>query len=368
MSYRQLFIIVFAVLFSFSSWTWAANSTQTEAAIKYINKATDYFNSKQYIRAEKYFRKVLATNVKVNQDFNYFFAEVLARNEKYEESLEYIAKYVGQANKHDKYYDAALLVQENVLRKIKAKKLAKKNKAQQFENVLKPKMIEIQPKRFLMGTTTGEDDHKPPHRFTIKRAYAIGQYEITFKQYDYFAKQTKRELPDDEGFGRGTRPVINVNIQDALAYCDWLGEKDGSNYRLPTEAEWEYASKAVKKKTLGFKDLIGIGDANCDDCKFFWQDDKTQPVGSYEANALGLYDIFGNVWEWTCSEYTPQGYVSAALEKQCVPRSQLGGKTLVVRGGSWRSSKQILRPYIRYNNFPSYRADDLGFRIVQELD
>jgi len=226
-------------------------------------------------------------------------------------------------------------------------------------------MIRINPKAYLMGSNYGDEDQKTTHTITIKKAFAISQHEITFKQYILFAKATKRKMPKDSGWGKENRPVINVSLHDALAYCKWLSKKHNRIYRLPTEAEWEYIARTiVVKKKLGFKDLIARGDANCDDCRYFWEKDSTKPVGSYEPNSYNLYDTFGNVWEWTCSAYTRK---YNGQENICLPATAYEGKTIVVRGGSWKSSKKILKAYVRYNNFPGYKSNDLGFRIVEEL-
>ncbi len=112
---------------------------------------------------------------------------------------------------------------------------------------LEPEMVVISPGRFQMGCVSGvgcSNDELPVHTVTFDQPFAIGKYEVTFDEYDRFAAATGREPPDDRGWGRGKRPVINVSWEDAVAYAEWLSEQTGKRYRLPTEAEWEYATRA----------------------------------------------------------------------------------------------------------------------------
>ncbi len=110
---------------------------------------------------------------------------------------------------------------------------------------------------------SGYDDEKPVHRVSIDR-FAMGKYEVTFAEYDKFAEATGRTKPDDEGWGRGKRPVINVSWNDATAYAKWLSKQTSKNYRLPTEAEWEYAARAGTETKYWWGNNISTNKANCD--------------------------------------------------------------------------------------------------------
>ena len=152
---------------------------------------------------------------------------------------------------------------------------------------------------FEMGSAAGEEfkDERPRHSVSIE-SFAVGQYEVTFDEYDVFARATNRSLPNDRGWGRGSRPVTSVSWEDAKAYAKWLSEKTGKAYRLPSESEWEYVSRAGTDTQYWWGEEIGEGKANCDGCGSEWDNKSTSPVGRFSANGFGLYDTLGNVWEW----------------------------------------------------------------------
>lgn len=176
-----------------------------------------------------------------------------------------------------------------------------------------------------------------PEMVNIKKGFAMSSYEITFAEYDYFAQTTGREKPNDKGWGRDKRPVINVSWYDAVAYTKWLSQKTGKTYRLPTEAEWQYAAAA---------ETLTTNQANCDGCGSRWDNQKTAPVGSFKANAFGLYDMLGNVQEWTNSKYK-ENYI-------------------VQRGGSWRDFPSRLKTTLSDWRMPDKRFDFVGFRVVRQ--
>jgi len=147
------------------------------------------------------------------------------------------------------------------------------------------------------------------HEVVIAQPFALGQYPVTFAEHDRFCAATGRDKPEDECWGRGRRPVINVEWYDALAYCAWLSEQTGQTYRLPTEAEWEYACRAGTTTPFYFGATISTDQANYDGDHTYGSGRKSQnrrqttSVGQFSANAWGLYDMHGNVWEWTDSTY-----------------------------------------------------------------
>jgi formylglycine-generating enzyme required for sulfatase activity len=217
---------------------------------------------------------------------------------------------------------------------------------------LGPKMVVIPAGSFRMGDIQGggDDDEQPVHRVSVGK-FAMGVYEVTFAEYDKFAEADGRTKPDDRGWGRGNRPVINVSWNDATAYTKWLSNQTGKKYRLPTEAEWEYAARAGTETKYWWGNEIDESKANYD-----WNLSKTSPVGNYKANQFGLYDTVGNVWEWTCSEY--EGKYNGK-EKQCVTTAN----RLSLRGGSWDDDAWFVRSAYRVRLTPTDRIFVVGFRV-----
>lgn len=333
----------------------------------YLNQASQYYNQGDYKQAEQAFDKLIQMQVKLHHDFYYFYGKTLYENGHYDQAEQQLGKFLQAVDSDNKYFSDARYLQSKA-RKNKAHQAAPKTdpdvSKKQLKRSLIPDMVRIPADSFIMGSNHGSADQKPPHKITINKDFAIGKYEITFDQYDAYAKETGQTLPDDEGWGRGNYPVINVSMADAKAYARWLSKKTGRQFRLPTEAEWEFVARTGIKGQLGFNDIVGTGDANCDGCRYFWESARTVEVGSYDPNKYGIYDIFGNVWEWTCSLYTRR---YDGKEQYCADDDELEGQTIVVRGGSWDSAHQILRAYVRLNNFPTYTSNQVGFRLVEDI-
>ena len=235
-----------------------------------------------------------------------------------------------------------------------------------------PEMVVLPTGRFWRGDSVGggEANEKPVRAVTITRPIAMGKYEVTFAEYEQFAAATGADRPDAQGWGRGNRPVIHVNQEDAWAYAIWLSEQTGKRYRLPSEAEWEYAARALtstaeRSTRYSWGDEIGRNLANCAGCGSEWDGKKTAPVGRFAANAFGLHDMHGNVWEWVedCWHDNYEGAPtdgSAWTEDDC--------EWAVLRGGSWYFLPRYLRSAYRYRAGPSFRFYTVGFRLVQDLN
>ena len=226
-------------------------------------------------------------------------------------------------------------------------------------------MVYIPGGTFRMGDLSGEGHGQqlPVHSVTVP-SFWMGKREVTFSQWDAcVADGGCSHTPGDEGFGRGNRPVINVSWDDVQEFIAWLNARAGGGYRLPTESEWEYAARAGSETLYSWGDELGVNRANCDDCGSEWDDERTAPVGSFPANAWGLHDMHGNVWEWVedCWNGNYEGAPgdgSAWLNGTCFLR--------VIRGGSWVNFPSSLRSSYRGWTNRSNRLDLLGFRLARD--
>jgi len=229
-----------------------------------------------------------------------------------------------------------------------------------------PEMVKIPTGQFRMGDIqgTGDVDEQPVHRASIDN-FAIGRYEITFAEYDRFAQTTGKIKSNDEGWGRGNRPVINVSWQDAMDYTAWLSQQTDKQYRLPTEEQWEYIARAGTTTQYWWGNTIGNKRANCNGCGSSWDFRKTAPVGSFSANAFNLYDIVGNVWEWTCSKYEAK---YNGQEQYCLSSHRgihVSPHKVVLRGGSWNDKPKVVRVSNRYPIWLTQRKKYIGFRVCR---
>ncbi len=222
-----------------------------------------------------------------------------------------------------------------------------------------PELVVIPAGRFLMGSPvreTGRRKDERQHQLVMAHPFALGRYPVTFTEYDRFALATKRSLPADEGWGRDRRPVINVSWAEALAYTTWLSAQTGQCYRLPTEAEWEYAARAGNRAPFPTGETLTSAQAH-------YGGKQTLAVGQYPANTWGLYDMQGNVWEWTGSVY------DAAYRggEQRLAASATDPRPRVLRGGSWRNQPLWLRAAFRARLTPDTYNHDSGFRLAREF-
>lgn len=233
-----------------------------------------------------------------------------------------------------------------------------------------PLMVVIPAGRFLMGSPPDEpqrsDREGPQHEVRIARPFALGAYAVTFEDYERFCDDTKRTKPEDEAWGRGRRPVINVSWEDAQAHCAWLSKQTGRAYRLPSETEWEYTCRAGTATPFHFGATITTDQANFNGNHTYNGSAKgqyrkqTAPVGSFPPNAFGLYDMQGNVWEW-CQDTWQNSYQGVPTDGSAW---EVGGeKFRVLRGGSWGDDPGYCRAASGKYGAPVYRNRDVGFRV-----
>jgi luciferase family oxidoreductase group 1 len=212
---------------------------------------------------------------------------------------------------------------------------------------------------FTMGSPPAEEERweiEHPHQVSLS-AFQMSRYSVTFDQYDAYCDATGRPKPDDAGWGRGSRPVVNVTWDEAVAFADWVG--DGA--RLPAEAEWEYACRAGTTTAFHSGNRLDPGLANFEHRTFAG---RTLPVGSFPPNAWGLYDMHGNSWDW-CSDWFDTDYYLHSPETD--PQGPTTGTTHVIRGGSWfnfevhcRSAFRDTPPFDR-----DFREMRIGFRLAR---
>ena len=229
-----------------------------------------------------------------------------------------------------------------------------------------PEMVVVPSGSFEMGSPDSESgryhDEGPVHRVEFGRPFAVGVYEVTFGEWEACVSGggCGGYRPDAEGWGRGKRPVINVSWEDAKGYVRWLSRETSKEYRLLSESEWEYVARAGTRGQYHFGSGISPSQAN-----YGRNEGRTVPVGSYSANAWGLHDVHGNVWEWVedCWNKSYRGAPndgSAWESGDCTDR--------VLRGGSWDVEPRSLRSALRERFYAGYRSSFFGFRVARTLD
>ena len=239
-----------------------------------------------------------------------------------------------------------------------------------------PEMVVVPAGSFMMGSPGSEegrlfDSEGPRHRVTIGSPFAVGVYEVTFAEWDACVRAggCGGYRPEDEGWGRGSHPVINVSWEDAREYVRRLSRETGEEYRLLTEAEWEFVARA------GTQTARYWGESESGQCRYAngYDDDvscsdgheHTAPVGLFEPNAFGLYDVLGNVWEWT-QDCWNESYSGAPADGSAWSSGDCSYR--VMRGGSWDYGLRPLRSAYRDGYWAGVRSYGLGFRVVRSIN
>jgi formylglycine-generating enzyme required for sulfatase activity len=223
-------------------------------------------------------------------------------------------------------------------------------------------MVVVPAGAFDMGSSTEYEN--PAHRVTIAKPFAIGRYEVTFDEWDRCVEDKGcKAQPDDREWGRGDRPVINVSWLDAKAFVAWLSQKTGQTYRLPSEAEWEYAARAGTNSPFWWGRDVGSRQANCRECST-GSGQQTSPVGSYKPNAFSLYDTAGNAAEWV-EDCWNDNYRGAPTNGSAWTTGQC--RLRVLRGGAYDSQSKSVRSTARFRYDTDVRYSANGFRVAREL-
>ncbi len=260
--------------------------------------------------------------------------------------------------------------------------------AQSENSPIEPQMVVVPEGRFRMGCVSGIDcsESERPVREVTVESFSLAKYEVTFEEYDRFTNATGRRPAEDIGWGRGHRPVVSVSFEDAVAYAEWLSAQTGKRYRLPTEAEWEYAARAGSRTRYHFGNdesqlcyYANYGeprrDANRD-----WKSDPSSPfsdeqclggvlrrtvaVGNHWSNEFGLHDMHGNVSEWV-QDCWNENYLGASMDGSPWEKGDCAHR--VTRGGSWWDRMYSVRSAARFPRPIGYRSDQIGFRLARTL-
>lgn len=278
------------------------------------------------------------------------------------------------AGQFEQYAEKELFVAEDTMQPISLKLTQRpstnfrKDLKRKHPEPLEVEMVLIQGGSFQMGCISGAKDcvgnEKPVHGVTLD-TFLMGKYEVTFDEWDAcVATGGCNHYPVDEGALRGKRAVNNVSWNDAQQYIKWLNKETGKQYRLPTEAEWEYAARAGTETVYSW----GSSKEVADDYAWYYQDayntgkKYAHKVGAKKANPWGLYDMHGNVWEWTQDWYDKKAYSNSIKSNPVGPSL---GRYRVNRGGGWSTSAGGLRSAFRVNRSPTDRYGNLGFRLVR---
>ncbi|MBB6482484.1 formylglycine-generating enzyme family protein [Spirochaeta isovalerica] len=247
----------------------------------------------------------------------------------------------------------------------------------------KLEMVLVEKGEFDMGRNGGSNNEGPEHRVKIENSFYISAHEITFELYDLYAQEKKKSLPKDNGWGRGKMPVINITWMNMTAFCNWLSEKADLNpcytmmtcdfskngFRLPTEAEWEFAARGGNN-SLGY--LFSGGNISNEVAWTSENTDRNMETGLKKPNELGIYDMSGNVWEFCFDWYKEAYYQSSPIgfpigpEKKEIDTTYGGEK--VRRGGSITYAPEYARTTFRSAEKTNYGDFGIGFRIVRNAE
>lgn len=232
----------------------------------------------------------------------------------------------------------------------------------QFKNWQPPEMITIIGGSFSMGSELEgvDEDEKPKHEITLS-SYSIGKYEVTVKQYREFCDATDHPMPEIPAWGWiDDYPIVNVTWYDAVEYCEWISQKTGNNYHLPTEAQWEFAAKGATKS----KDYVYSGSKKLNEVGWFAENTNLEGpriVGTKKSSEIDTYDMSGNVAEW-CYDFYDSDYYS--ISPVINPKGPNLGTHRIVRGGSWKEEAWRCRSSFRYVNTEIIWYNFIGFRLA----
>ncbi|WP_423766650.1 formylglycine-generating enzyme family protein [Cupriavidus necator] len=227
-----------------------------------------------------------------------------------------------------------------------------------------PALVTVPAGSFTMGSSASDPAEKPPHHVAIAQPFAIGRYEVTVEQWNACADAGGCQRIPTAADSAKNAPVRDVSWDDAQQYVAWLSKTTGKSYRLPTEAEWEYAARGGSATAYWWGDQMRKGNANCKDCGDPWNQDAPAPVGSFAPNPYGLHDVNGSVWEWV-ADCWHSSYKGAPPDGRAWNENACGAR--VIRGGSWREGASYMVSSTRFKYSPSVRQSQNGFRVARDM-
>jgi formylglycine-generating enzyme required for sulfatase activity len=227
-----------------------------------------------------------------------------------------------------------------------------------------PALIPVPAGSFTMGSNSSDPSEKPAHPVTIKAGFAIGKYEVSVQQWSACVDAGACQKVALSANSNTNAPIRDVSWDDAQQYLSWLSKTSGQSYRLPTEAEWEYAARGGSSTRYWWGEQMAPGKANCKDCGQPWSSEAPANVGSFGANGFGLYDTSGGVWEWVadCWHTSFKDAPSDGRSWEQPPCS-----VRVIRGGSWREGAAYMVSSTRFKYDASVRHSQNGFRVARSV-
>jgi len=325
-----------------------------------VNSATKSMKAGRWEDAVQSFEKAMKLGVSLPGDFHFLYGKALYKTGSYEYSLSSLTIYLTLVGRDGEYYEEAITLVVDAENKQKEEtRRTSESKQQQTKVASKTEdgMVFVKGGCFDMGDIfgTGTSDEKPVHTVCVGDFY-LGKTEVTQKQWEDVTGSNPSK------FQCGDCPVERVSWNNAQDFIKKLNEKTGMNYRLPTEAEWEYAARSGgwKEQWAGTNNEEKIGE-------YTWYgytaEGRTHAVAEKTPNGIGLYDMMGNVWEWCSDRYDKQYYEHSPSKD---PQGPSEGTNRVLRGGGWRSKDQVLRTTDRNDMPPTTKKfSDMGFRLAR---
>ena len=226
-----------------------------------------------------------------------------------------------------------------------------------------PEMVSLPAGSYRMGSNSGDRSEKPAHRVSIKKPFAIGKYEVTVGQWRQCVEAGGCSYFPSKAATSDRSPVRDISWGDAQEYVKWLSSITGKHYRLPTEAEWEYAARAGTSSTYWWGNRLVAEKANCKGCSQSWDRKAPADAGSYPANPFGIHDTSGSVWEWVSDCWYPSHSGAPADGRS---REKISCRQHVIRGGSWRNDSSYVHSASRFKYDTYVRYIQNGLRVARQ--